>query len=165
VMEVREVRPEEYEEAGDVVARAYSEFWDPQDPGWGEHIDLVRDVAGRVDRTVVLVAVEDGRVLGSASIELDDVIGDDDAEAIPGVAGLRMVGVDPARRRQGVGRALIEEVIARCRAAGKHTLILRTTPPMVPAQRLYQSLGFERATDLDLPVDEDLTLLGYRLSL
>ncbi|HEV8420589.1 MAG TPA: GNAT family N-acetyltransferase [Actinomycetota bacterium] len=164
-MEIREVRPEEYEEAGDVVAGAYSEFWDPNDSSWGEHIELVRDVAGRVDRTVVLVAVEDGRVLGSASIEMDDVIGDDDREAIPGVAGLRMVGVDPTRRRHGIGRALIEEVIARCCAAGKHTLILRTTPPMVPAQRLYQSLGFERAADLDIPIDEHLTLLGYRLRL
>ncbi len=164
-MEIREVRPEEYEEAGDVVAGAYSEFWDPNDPSWGEHIELVRDVAGRVDRTVVLVAVEDGRVLGSASIEMDDVIGDDDREAIPGVAGLRMVGVDPTRRRHGIGRALIEEVIARCGAAGKHTLILRTTPPMVPAQRLYQALGFERAADLDIPIDEHLTLLGYRLRL
>jgi GNAT superfamily N-acetyltransferase len=164
-MEVREVRPEEYQEAGDVVARAYSEFWDPADPGWGEHIDLVRDVAGRVDRTVVLVAVDAGRVMGSASIELNDVIGDDDREAIPGVAGLRMVGVDPAHRRRGVGRALIEEVIARCRRAGKQWLILRTTPPMTQAQRLYRSLGFERATDLDLPVDENLTLVGYRLRL
>ncbi len=164
-MEIREVRPEEYEEAGDVVARAYSEFWDPEDPGWREHLDLVRDVAGRVKRTVVLVAVEDGLVLGSATIELDDVIGDDDREAIPGVAGLRMVGVDPTRRRRGVGRALVQEVIARCRAAGKDTLILRTTPPMVAAQLLYRSVGFERAPNLDLPVSEDLTLLGYRLAL
>lgn len=164
-MEIREARPEEYEQTGNVVAQAYAEFWDLEDPGWREHIDLVRDVAGRADRIVVLVAVEDGRVLGSASIELDDVIGDDDREPIPGVAGLRMVGVDPTRRRRGIGRALIEEVIARCRAAGKHTLILRTTPPMVAAQRMYQSLGFERAPDIDLPIDEHLTLLGYRLRL
>jgi GNAT superfamily N-acetyltransferase len=164
-VEIREVRPEEYEQTGDVVARAYSEFWELEDPEWQEHIELVRDVAGRVDRTVVLVSVEGGRVLGSATIELEDVIGDDDRRAIPGVAGLRMVGVDPSLRRRGIGRALVEEVITRCRAAGKHTLILRTTPPMVAAQRLYQSLGFDRAPDIDMPVDERMTLLGYRLPL
>ena len=164
-MEIREVRPEEYEQAGKVVARAYSEFWDPDDLGWGEHLDLVRDVAGRVDRTVVLVAVEDGLVVGSASIELEGVIGDDDPEPIPGVAGLRMVGVDPTHRRRGIGRALIEEAIARCRSAGKGELILRTTPPMRAAQRLYESLGFERASDIDLPVSDELTLIGYRLEL
>jgi ribosomal protein S18 acetylase RimI-like enzyme len=164
-MEIREVRPDEYEQAGAVVARAYAEYWKANDPGWQEHIDLVRDVAGRVDRTVVLVATENDRVVGSATIELDGVIGDDDREVTPGVAALRMVGVDPDLRRRGIGRALIEEVVSRCRAAGKHTLILRTTPSMVPAQRLYVSLGFERAPDLDMPVDERMTLLGFRLRL
>jgi len=164
-MEIREARPEEYEEAGDVLARAYEEFGDMEDRGWREHLELVRNVAGRVGRTVVLVAVEDGRVVGSSTIELDDVIGDDDRETMRGVAGIRMVGVDPSRHGRGIGRALIEEVLARCRAAGKHTLILRTMPPMVAAQRLYRSVGFERAPDIDLPVSEDLTLLGYRLAL
>jgi GNAT superfamily N-acetyltransferase len=164
-VEIREVRPEEYEQAGDVVARAYTEFWDPEDPGWREHLDLVRDVAGRVGRTVVLVAVEGGRVLGSASIEMEDVIGDDDREVTPGVAGLRMVGVDPARRRLGIGRALMEDVITRCRAAGKETLILRTTTPMLAAQRMYESLGFRRAPDIDMPVSAEMTLIGYRLRL
>jgi ribosomal protein S18 acetylase RimI-like enzyme len=164
-VEIREVRPDEYHDAGELVARAYAEFEDPDDPTWDEHLDLARDVAGRVDRTVVLVAVQDGRVLGSATIELDDVIGDDDREPIPGVASLRMVGVDPSLRRQGIARALLQEVIARCRAAGRHTLMLRTMPPMLPAQRLYESLGFRRAPDIDLPVSDRLTLLGYRLAL
>lgn len=164
-MEIREVRPDEYEQTGDVVAAAYAEFEDPEDLGWAEHMDLVRDVAGRVDRTIVLVAVEEGRVLGSATIEMDGVIGDDDQEPIRGVAGLRMVGVDPSLRRRGVGRALIEDVVARCRAAGKEALILRTMAPMTAAHHLYESMGFRRAPDIDMPVDEELTLLGYRLSL
>ena len=164
-VEIREVLPEEFEQAGDVVAQAYTEFWDREDPGWKEHLDLVRDVAGRVGRTVVLVAVEGGRVLGSASIEMDDVIGDDDREVTPGVAGLRMVGVDPARRRRGIGRALVEDVITRCRSAGKETLILRTTTPMLAAQGMYESLGFQRAPDIDMPVSAEMTLIGYRLRL
>jgi GNAT superfamily N-acetyltransferase len=164
-VEIREVRPQEYEEAGEVIARAYAEFEDSEDPTWDEHLDVVRDVAARVDRTVVLVAVEDGRILGSATIELNGVIGDDDRDLIPGVAGLRMVGVDPSLRRRGIARLLLQEVITRCRAAGKHSLMLRTMPPMVPAQRLYESLGFKRATDIDLPVSDRLTLMGYRLVL
>ena len=164
-MEIREVRPDEYAEAGDVVARAYTEFWDLEDEGWREHLDLARDVEGRIGRTVVLVAVEDGQVVGSASIELDDVIGDDDREPVPGVAGLRMVGVDPDRRREGIGRALVEDVIRRCRTAGKEFLILRTTQPMVAAQKMYESLGFVRAPDIDMPVSPEMTLIGYRLRL
>jgi GNAT superfamily N-acetyltransferase len=164
-MEVREVRTDEYEETGDVLGRAYAEFADPSDPGWREHLELVRDVAGRVDRTEVLVAVEEGRVLGSATIELDGVVGDDDASLPADVAGLRMVGVDPEARGRGIARALLADVIARCRSAGKREIILRTTGPMVAARRLYESFGFEPAHDLDWIIDERLTLLGYRLGL
>jgi ribosomal protein S18 acetylase RimI-like enzyme len=164
-MEIREILPTEYEETGEVLARAYSEFVDPDDPGWVEHLELVRDVAGRVDRTVVLVAVEDGRILGSATIELDGVIGDDDEELPPDVASLRMVGVDPEARRRGTARALVEDVIVRSRAAGRTSLVLRTTGPMMAARQLYQSMGFRPAHDLDWVVDERLTLLGYRLDL
>jgi GNAT superfamily N-acetyltransferase len=164
-MEVRRARPSEYEEAGELLARAYSEFADPEDPGWREHLELVRDVAGRVDRTVVLVAVDGDRIVGSATIELDGVIGDDDAELPASVAGLRMVGVDPGARRRGIARALLEDVISRCRSAGKEELILRTTGPMVAARRLYESFGFQPAHDLDWVVDDRLTLLGYRLRL
>ena len=78
---------------------------------------------------------------------------------------MRMVGVDPPSRRRGIGRALIEDVISRCRAAGKETLILRTTAPMVAAQKMYESLGFERAQDIDMPVSAEMTLIGYRLRL
>jgi GNAT superfamily N-acetyltransferase len=164
-MEVREIEPEEYGEAGEVLVLAYSDFVDPAQPGWDEHLDLVRDIAGRIDRTVVLAAVEDGRVLGSATIELDDVIGDDDPELPPGVAFLRMVGVHPDARRRGVGRALVQEVVSRARRAGKRTVGLRTTPQMAPAHRLYESLGFVRDPSLDLPLGDDGSLLGYRLEL
>jgi GNAT superfamily N-acetyltransferase len=164
-MVIREARPDEYQEAGDVLVRAYTEFADPKDTNWREHLELVRDVAGRAARTVILVAVEGGRILGSATIELDGVVGDDDAELPSNVAGLRMVGVDTDARRRGIARALIEDVIDRCRSAGKEELILRTTGPMVAARRLYESMGFRPARDLDWVVDERMTLLGYRLRL
>ncbi len=163
-MLVREIRPEEFAEAGEVLVLAYSTYADPADPGWDEHLELVRDIASRVARTVVLVAVEDGRVLGSATIELEDVIGDDDPELPPDTAFLRMVGVHPSARRRGVGRALVEDVISRARRAGKRTLGLRTTPEMAPAHHLYESVGFVRDPSLDLPLDYG-SLLGYRLDL
>jgi GNAT superfamily N-acetyltransferase len=114
---------------------------------------------------VVLVAVEGDRILGSATIELHDVIGDDDHELTPEAAILRMLGVAPSARGKGVGRALVSAVIERARVAGKRELLLRTTPPMLAAQRLYESMGFERDSSLDIPVAEDFTLIGYRLPL
>jgi GNAT superfamily N-acetyltransferase len=164
-VEIREVRPDEYEAAGRVTARAYEEFAPPGDEGWTEYLEMISDVAGRVERTVVLVAVDGGRLVGSATIELDGVIGDDDESLPPHVASLRMLGVDPATRGRGIGRALVGAVIARCKGAGKRELILRTTPWMKVAMRLYDSLGFVRDPNLDMPVSEDFVLRAYRLEL
>jgi len=164
-VEIREAHPGEYGDVGDVVAAAYAPFGSPYDQGWNEHLDLVRHVADRARRTVVLAAVEDRRVLGSATIELFDVIGDDDHELPPGWAVLRMVGVDPEAQGRGIGRALVEDVIRRVRAAGKRTLGLRTMPQLEKAQRLYRSLGFLRDPSLDMTLEDGDTLLGYRLDL
>jgi|SRR5437879_6579100 len=164
-MEIREARPDEYEDVGEVVALAYEPYGSPDDPGWVEHLQLVRKVADRAQRTVVLAAVEDGRVVGSATIELFGVIGDDDRELPADWAFLRMVGVHPAAQGQGIGRALVDEVLTRARAAGKRWVGLRSTPQMQAAHRLYQSLGFVRDQSLDYPLESDYTLLGYRLDL
>src|SRR5207253_11047274 len=121
-MDIREARPEEYEDVGDVVAAAYAPYGSPDDEGWNEHLHLVRSVADRAQRTVVLAAVEDGRVLGSATIELFGVIGDDDHEVMPDWAYLRMVGVHPDAQGRGIGRALVRDVIDRVRAEGRRHL-------------------------------------------
>lgn len=164
-MEIREVRPEEHAEAGRVTALAYSEFAIPGDEGWKEYLGMIANVAGRADRTVVLVAIDGDGVVGSATIEMDATIGDDDDELPPGVACLRMLGVDPSARGRGAGRALVQAAIDRCRVAGKKELMLRTTPPMEVAAALYRSMGFERDPDRDMEDEGYFTLSAYRLGL
>jgi predicted N-acetyltransferase YhbS len=159
---VREVSEQEYEAAGTVTARAFSEFALPGDEEWNEYLQAIADVGGRIDRTVVLVAVDKGRVVGSVTIESEATIGDEYAELPPYVACLRMLGVEPSVRRRGVGRALVEAVIDRCRKAGKTELILQTSPPQHAAEALYRSLGFERDPNRDEPADDHI---AYRLML
>ena len=164
-MEIRPVQPGEYDEAGRVTALAYREFVPPNpSPGWLEYLDSIADIAGRIDRTTVLVAVEDGRIVGSATIEIDSTVGDDDRELPPDVAALRMLGVDPSVRRAGIGRALVEASMEAARARGKQRFILRTTSRMTSAQRLYDSMGFQRDPSLDMSFP-DVELLGYRIDL
>src|SRR5439155_479878 len=113
---------------------------------WRESGAMLRDVRSRAAKTIVLGAFDDGVPIGTATIEMDDVLGDDD-EALPGgTAILRMLGVAPDARGRGAGRALVRETIDRARRAGKHTLLLRTTPLMQVAQAMYRSMGFERDT-------------------
>lgn len=58
---------------------------------------------------------------------------------------VRALIVDPRERRTGAGRALLEVVERRLRAAGCTTWALNVKPENVAAIRLYVSLGFRRA--------------------
>jgi GNAT superfamily N-acetyltransferase len=164
-MEIRDVRPEEYPEAGRVTELAYREFAPAEDSGWQEYLAEIADVEGRVDRTVVLAAVEDGRILGTATVEIDRTIGDDDETLPPEMASLRMLGVHPEARGRGIGRALVEAAVRRALLAGKSLMVLRTTEQMRTAQGLYASMGFERDPGRDMVFEDGFRLIGYRLNL
>ena len=162
-MEIREVRPQEYQEAGRVTRLAYQEFNDPGDDDWEDYLGRIADISGRAPRMPVLVAAEDGRILGSVTLEVGEGIGDDPLD--PDTANLRMLGVDPAARGRGVGRALVEACVAWTRDAGLAALTLHTTALMTTAQQLYASMGFVRDTARDWNVTPDFTLFAYRLNL
>jgi ribosomal protein S18 acetylase RimI-like enzyme len=51
----------------------------------------------------------------------------------------------PERRGEGVGRALVETVAAFARAAGSRELLLEVTHGNEPALALYRASGFEEA--------------------
>ena len=80
------------------AASAPAEFATPGDPGWEDYNRTLADVSGRAKRTMVLVASENGRILGSATIEMEGTVGDDDPDLPPDVAALRMLGVLPEFR-------------------------------------------------------------------
>ena len=58
---------------------------------------------------------------------------------------INTIAVDPARRRQGLGRALMEGVLADVAAEGVTRATLEVRRSNVAAQRLYARLGFEVA--------------------
>jgi putative acetyltransferase len=59
------------------------------------------------------------------------------------MAEVKRMYVDPAARGNGVGRALMEALIAGARERGYETLRLGTLEEMTAAQGLYRSLGFQ----------------------
>jgi ribosomal protein S18 acetylase RimI-like enzyme len=60
------------------------------------------------------------------------------------VGELKRVYVKPDARGRGVGRRLTERAILEARARGYSRLRLGTQNTAIPAQRLYESLGFRR---------------------
>ena len=69
-------------------------------------------------------------------------------------AGLTELYVEPAFRRQGVGRALIDTVERLAREAGAKHLVLLTDFDNIAAQSLYREMGF---VNPDLAMQKDLT--------
>jgi ribosomal protein S18 acetylase RimI-like enzyme len=158
---VREAVLAEYEEVGRVTAEAYRQFAREGDPDWQEYLERIADVEGRADRTVILVALDGDRVVGSATLELSErVEPHDDPVLHPEEAHIRMLGVHPGARRRGVARALMRACFDRARTEGKTFMTLHTTEPMHSAQRMYESLGFERLEDRLFP--DGFVLMTYR---
>jgi ribosomal protein S18 acetylase RimI-like enzyme len=161
---IREVRPDEYEEAGRVTELAYREYASPGDEGWEGYLRVLRDVRGRAARTLVLVAVDGERVVGTATVELDHRIEPEgDPPLRPGEAEIRMLGVLPRARGAGIGRLLMEASLREAHAAGKKLVTLHTTQRMKAAQRMYESMGFQRGSDRVF--ESGFVLLSYSLPL
>jgi ribosomal protein S18 acetylase RimI-like enzyme len=163
-LEVREVQPEEYEAAGTVTALAYAEFGSGG-TDWDDYRRRIADVASRADRTVVLVALEEGRILGTVTLELEDrVPGGHERPALTAdQAHVRMLGVHPEARGRGIGKRLMHACIDQARRAGKSVMTLDTTEQMTAAQHLYESMGFRRGPDLVF--DDGFRLRFYELPL
>ena len=93
-------------------------------------------VKSRMKEGPVWVALQDGRVVGTAS-------------AVPRGEALyvRGMAVLPVARGHGVGRLLLEHIEGFASAGGHKLLVLSTTPFLSRAIRLYESFGFRRTDE------------------
>lgn len=80
----------------------------------------------------ILLARSEGNVAGCVALR---PFGD-------GACEMKRLYVRPAYRAFGLGRTLVERLIAEARGIGYQRLLLDTLPSMKGAQRLYESLGF-----------------------
>jgi ribosomal protein S18 acetylase RimI-like enzyme len=133
-------------------------------PYLADSLDLdARDRGGRL-----LVAEHDRRVVGTVTYYEDAA-----AEGLgwpAGWAGLRALGVDPAARGHGAGRALMDACLERALAARAPVLCLHTAAFMTAAVAIYEAMGFRRAPvfDFDVPAGgcaPPVGILAYRLDL
>jgi ribosomal protein S18 acetylase RimI-like enzyme len=133
-------------EAVNAVARAaFAQYAnDYQDwPGFIDGIGRMADLARDAD---LLVAEHDGAIIGAVAH-----VGPGRPRAAffpPEWSVIRMLVVDPQRRGQGAGRALVEECLRLARDAGAPAVGLHTSPVMASALRMYEALGFVRDRDL-----------------
>lgn len=61
-----------------------------------------------------------------------------------GTSWIFSLGVSPAKRRQGLGRRLMKEMLEKLRSEGARTVLLWVEPGNIRAISLYESLHFVR---------------------
>lgn len=160
-MQIRPVAPHEVDEAGDVTLAAYvSLLGDMVTTRYGADL---RDVGSRTSGATVLVAVEDGRILGTVTL-VDDPASPWSEGLVAGEVGIRMLAVTDAAQGRGIGTALLNACLERARARRATRAVLHSTASMTVAHRIYLRAGFRRtpARDVDLP---DFTLMAFTLDL
>jgi ribosomal protein S18 acetylase RimI-like enzyme len=128
--ELRDLRLRSLQDAPDAFASTYEEESIRPDADWAEWtMGLVEGGS-----SFGLVAQRNGQRIGMA-------IGAPHRDH-PGEAGLFAMWVDPSARGAGVGRALVEGVVAWAASAGFPVLRLRVTMSNDAAVRLYTRCGF-----------------------
>jgi len=90
---------------------------------------------------VILVAERNGEVIGYSYAGVEGT----DYMALRGPAGaVYDIVVDPAHRRHGVGRKLLDATLEALKSRGAPRVVLSTAERNSPAQRLFEHAGFRR---------------------
>jgi ribosomal protein S18 acetylase RimI-like enzyme len=156
---VRRATPDDYAEVADLTARVYvAEGHAPED-----YVPALRSVASRDASATVLVADDDGRLVGAVTVATRG--GEWAEQAVPGEAVIRMLVVDPSARGTGAGAALVQACIDQAREDGCRLVRLSTQASMTAAHRLYGRAGFVRTPSYDWSPVLGVDLLGYVLPL
>jgi GNAT superfamily N-acetyltransferase len=107
------------------------------------HVEQFAPPAGRL-----LIVVDDGIALGCGALRI----------IAPGVAEIKRMYLRPDARGRGLGRMLLDRLIAEARNQGCHEARLDTGWFMMDAQRLYRAAGFtecEPYAESEVPADFD----------
>lgn len=160
-MQIRTATPADYPAVGELTVAGY--LADGLVSAGSAYLPELRDAQRRAEQAELIVAVRDGRVVGSVTFALPGSELVELAEA--GEAEFRMLVVDPPARGAGIGGALVAECLRRAGAAGAHTLRLATLPAMQAAHRIYEGIGFRRTPDRDWSAGQGITLLAYAFDL
>ncbi|MFD3665953.1 GNAT family N-acetyltransferase [Streptomyces sp. NPDC058659] len=146
---IRAVRPEEYEELGELTGLTYLNDGLLLHGEDDFYLAMLRDTARRAREAEVLVAVDaDDRIIGGVTFARGDTTWAD--IAVTGEAEFRMLVVAPEARGRGVGEALVRACADRAGAAPECArLVLSTDAKMVSAHRIYERMGFVRTPERD----------------
>lgn len=159
-LEIRDAREDELDIVASLAVDAYAQYAERMSPdAWSSFAQNIANVRGRLTDAEVLVALREGKIVGTVTLFTDWRGAQQDTY------GVRLLAVPPHARGTGVGRALMEHCIQRAREDGRKRVILTTTQEMESARDLYEKLGFRRERGLDHEQAPGVRAEGYVLHL
>jgi GNAT superfamily N-acetyltransferase len=163
-LEIRDARSAELDAVAQLIVEAYRQYESVMPPeSWNSYVEDILDIRSRLNKSQLIVALVEGRLAGSVTLYLDSSGTPEDWP--PEWAGVRLLAVRPAFRGCGIGRALMDECIRRCREGGIKTISLHTTEMMAVAFRMYEQMGFRHVPEYDFHFESEVVVKAFRLDL
>ena len=155
----------EHSAVAQVILKSYVEYGPliPAD-AWERYSQSILDVRSRMTESELLIAVEDGEIVGSATF-YPARLKRTQSEWPPEWTGARLIAVLPERRGRGIGKAIVEECISISRDQNAAAFALHTTPYMELARGMYERMGFVRVPEYDFHPRPGLTVMAYKYGL
>ncbi len=148
-----------------VILKSYAEYGPLLPPdAWERYSQNILDVRSRMTESELLIAVEDGEIVGSATF-YPARIRRTQSEWPLEWTGARLIAVLPERRGRGIGKALVEECIRRSHDQNAVAFALHTTPYMELARCMYERMGFVRVPQYDFHPRPELTVMAFKYDL
>ena len=97
---------------------------------WGSSVVIARSVIHQADKLPGLIAESDGQKVGLLTYTIEPEV-------------LEIITINVLRKREGVGRALMEEVLRIAKSKGCSQVRVVTTNDNTPAIQFYQAIQFE----------------------
>jgi GNAT superfamily N-acetyltransferase len=152
---IREQRVLSYEEHAAIIPEGH----------WQALKQAITSTADTEPGVELLVAEEDGNILGSVALFPADTDAYEGNVEVVDYPEIRMLAVSQSARGKGVAAALISECIRLSKEKGHHSIGLHTGEFMKNAMRLYERIGFKRLPQYDFePADDGIIVRAYVLT-
>jgi GNAT superfamily N-acetyltransferase len=162
---LRDAHPDELDAVALLLRDAYKEYARNLPPDiWEGYLADMMDVRSRLGLSELIVAKLEDEMVGT--VTLYPKSDGSTREAWPkGWAGVRLLGVHPSYRGKGIGHALMDECIRRCRERGVRAIGLHTTTMMEVARGMYERMGFVRIPQYDFHPRPRVIVMAYKLEI